>query len=296
MKDIFAIIVTYNPQLENLLSLVKQLNSQKCNAIIIDNSKESSLIELSLNESVDCKIISLGENKGIAAAQNIGIQHALSHKAKKIIFFDQDSSISEEFINKLSSYIDDKCVNIVGPTFIDRDKGHYYPICHVTKKGLRKKIIISKDMQAFTTSITISSGTMVTSELLEKVGGMSEDLFIDYVDTEWCLRCFQFGELVHVLPEVTMVHAIGDNSIKILGVNVPVHSPLRRYYRVRNSFLLLRYDNVPKLLCFREIIFSFIHTAIIICTQKRKYSYLKYYFKGLFDGVMNKKGAIDESR
>ncbi|HFR6094685.1 TPA: rhamnosyltransferase, partial [Shigella flexneri] len=110
----------------------------------------------------------------------------------------------------------------------------------------------------FKSSVTISSGTMVSKEVFEIVGMMDEELFIDYVDTEWCLRCLNYGILVHIIPDIEMVHAIGDKSVKICGINIPIHSPVRRYYRVRNAFLLLRKNHVPLLLSIREVVFSLI--------------------------------------
>ncbi|MCV5604459.1 glycosyltransferase, partial [Escherichia coli] len=82
-------------------------------------------------------LICLGRNEGIAKAQNIGIRYSLEKGAEKIIFFDQDSRIRNEFIKKLSCYMDNENAKIAGPVFIDRDKSHYYPICNIKKNGLR---------------------------------------------------------------------------------------------------------------------------------------------------------------
>ncbi|MCZ5120895.1 rhamnosyltransferase, partial [Escherichia coli] len=73
---------------------------------------------------------------------------------------------------------------IAGPVFIDRDKSHYYPICNIKKNGLREKIHVTEGQTPFKSSVTISSGTMVSKEVFEIVGMMDEELFIDYVDTE----------------------------------------------------------------------------------------------------------------
>lgn len=104
---------------------------------------------------------------------------------------------------------------------------------------------------------------MVSKEVFEIVGMMDEELFIDYVDTEWCLRCLNYGILVHIIPDIEMVHAIGDKSVKICGINIPIHSPVRRYYRVRNAFLLLRkimclfYSLLGKLFFFNSYDFNY---------------------------------------
>lgn len=290
-RRIYAVIVTYNPELKNLNKLVTDLSEQNCHIVVVDNSNKNIIPEDLFVHHENCKVFRLGKNEGIAKAQNIGIKHALDDSANKIIFFDQDSCIQSGFIEDLAAYMDSTAAQIVGPAFIDRDKSHYYPICNIKKNGLREKIHVTDSKTPFTTSVTISSGTMVSKEVFEIVGLMDEGLFIDYVDTEWCLRCFKHNILVHIVPGIKMIHAIGDKSIRIAGVNVPVHSPLRRYYRVRNAFLLLRNRNVPLLLTMREIVFSFIHTVIIVCTQKNKKEYIKYYVRALIDGIKGVKGG-----
>lgn len=81
---------------------------------------------------------------------------------------------------------------------------------------------------------------------------MDESLFIDYVDTEWCLRAIAKGYKVYAATSAKMSHAIGDKAIKVLAWHVPVHSAFRRYYRLRNGLLLARMKHIPPLIKVRE--------------------------------------------
>lgn len=56
------------------------------------------------------------------------------------------------------------------------------------KCGLRKKVFPSKVNARLEVSCVISSGMSVKKKTLDMVGGMKDELFIDYVDTEWCMR------------------------------------------------------------------------------------------------------------
>lgn len=111
---------------------------------------------------------------------------------------------------------------------------------------------------------------------------MDETLFIDYVDTEWCLRMHAHGYNVYITPNVVMKHEIGDAHIQLLGVVVPVHSPWRRYYRVRNGFYLFKMKHIPKLLAMREITFALIHQILLYVNSKNK-EYVKIYFRAVYD-------------
>ncbi|AOW79004.1 hypothetical protein A3Q34_06080 [Colwellia sp. PAMC 20917] len=239
-------------------------------------------------------IIFLGENKGIATAQNVGIDYCLEQDADIIVFFDQDSVISERFIEKLIAPILNENENIVAPTFVDAEKGFIYPIVSVSKFGLRTKIIPSKNSASFYTNTAISSGTAVKTSVFNIVGKMLDNLFIDYVDTEWCLRCHHAGIKVLILPDNQMIHSIGDKSFNVLGFTVPVHSAYRRYYRVRNSFVMLRLKHIPIFLGIREVTFSIIHQLLLVITQKgKRKEYIKYGAIGLLHGIKGSKGKLE---
>ena len=97
---IYAVIVCYEPSI-NIISLINSLIAQGVYPIVIDNS-EKYYIDISVNKCIYHKI---GENIGIAAAQNMGISIALSNGAKAIVFFDQDSVVSDDLINIIYSPI-----------------------------------------------------------------------------------------------------------------------------------------------------------------------------------------------
>ncbi|QQA60735.1 rhamnosyltransferase [Aeromonas caviae] len=284
---IFSVVVLFNPDLDNVKSLICSLVRQSCEVVIVDNSPQpNTVIEL---DGVHYQW--LGGNKGIAAAQNAGINFSINSGSDYIIFFDQDSMVPDGFISNLYKAAKTSGYRICAPVFFDRDKGYEYPIVNVSKHGIRNKVTSKGDLKNFTTTTAISSGTFVNCSVFDDIGLMNEDLFIDYVDTEWCLRCAKKGILIHVIPSAKMVHAIGDNSIQILNLRVPVHSAFRRYFRVRNSFKLLRMDAVPTLMAIREMSFSLIHSMIIIAYNKDRFAHLKYTFWGVVDGICNKSGG-----
>lgn len=285
---VFTIIITFNPS-NNVINLINALKAQNVTPVIVDNGSKNfdfSLIE----QDPDCYLLKLTDNLGIATAQNKGIEKVLELGAKYILFFDQDSTIPENFVeNMMDDYqlISDQNIKIgaLGPRFIDERYGFYYKTISITKHGLRTKHDVSDIQQPVNSTLLISSGSLVSVDTLQKVGLMRDDYFIDYVDTEWCLRAESLGFKNYISAEAIMKHTIGDNVINLKVINVPVHSAFRRYYRVRNAFLMLREPHIPTLLVVREIVFSFIHQIILIFTQKSKWDYVKSYFRGLSDGI-----------
>ncbi|MEX7800654.1 glycosyltransferase [Klebsiella pneumoniae] len=143
--NIFAIIVTYNPQLDKVKKLALSLKQQNVNPLIIDNG---TLGENDLESFRNiAHVILLGNNEGIAKAQNIGIRFAKENAADGVIFFDQDSEISDNFVESLiSDYMSvskyDNTIGMIGPTFIDSRYKFYYKQILLNRFGVRKKSIL----------------------------------------------------------------------------------------------------------------------------------------------------------
>lgn len=293
-NKIAAIIVSFNPNILNLKSLVLQLlKYSNLNVYIVDNA---SSVNFNLDIDNECfNQISLSDNLGIAKAQNEGIELAIKDNLDYVLFFDQDSSIPDKYLdNLLLDYktLIDKGVNVgvIGPRFIDERFGFYYKTVNISQHGFREKVDVSKITQPEPSTLLISSGSLVSVDALKDIGFMRENYFIDYVDTEWCIRAASLGYKNYVSAQAVMQHTIGDNVLQFKYFNVPVHSPFRRYYRVRNAYYMYREPHVPKLLALREILFNFIHQLILILFLSKKSEYIKSYAKGVKDGLFNYKG------
>ena len=74
-SNIYAVIVTYNPELKNLNALITELKEQNCYVVVVDNSTNFTLKD-KLADIEKVHLICLGRNEGIAKAQNIGIRYS----------------------------------------------------------------------------------------------------------------------------------------------------------------------------------------------------------------------------
>lgn len=293
---IFAIIITFNPNI-NVINLINALKSQNVISIVVDNGSKDFDFTL-VEEDNHSHLIRLKDNLGIATAQNKGIERALELGAEYILFFDQDSTIPNNFVQDMMDdyqLISNQNIKVgaLGPRFIDERYNFYYKTISISKHGLRTKHDVSNINEPFNSTLLISSGSLVSVETLKEVGLMRDNYFIDYVDTEWCLRAESLGFKNYISAKAVMKHTIGDNVLKFKFINVPVHSAFRRYFRVRNAFYMLREPHVPFLLFAREMIFNFIHQGILVCFEKNRLAYIKSYFKGVKDGMFKKEKKID---
>lgn len=288
---IAGIIVTFNPDRDNLFKLISSLENDLSYICVVDNCSSNNVIDDQLFFSINkLELVKLSDNFGIAYAQNIGIKKAIQNNAEYILFFDQDSSIEPDFVQHLyEDYNAIKEQNVpiaaIGPRFIDERYNFYYPGLKLNNIGLIDKFDVSHIKAPCEASVLISSGTLVSIDALKEIGLMREDFFIDFVDTEWCFRALSIGYKIYISKKAFMKHSIGDDVIRIFNFNIPVHSAFRRYYRVRNLFFMWKMSYIPKLLTSKLMISNFIHQILLILLKDKKLDYIKYYSKAIKDGI-----------
>ncbi len=285
---VYSVIICYNPEIENLTKTCRSILSVNSNVVLVDNSEQCELHEFAKEQGVD--LIFFNQNKGYSIAQNAGIKHALAKGAEVVAFFDQDSEIEKDFIQNLTQPIKDHQPIVVSPVFYDNEFGFRFPSYRLNKIGMLKPIEIPEGEECYDVDVVISSGSAATAKTFEVVGLMNEDYFIDFVDTEWSLRCKNKGVPIKVVSKAIMKHSIGSKSINLKIMRVFVHSPTRTYYKVRNAFLFIKNKNVPFLFGFKELISALLHNFLIVLFSKNKGSYFKNYFKAIWDGILGKKG------
>ncbi|MFZ1834234.1 MAG: glycosyltransferase, partial [Pseudomonadales bacterium] len=93
---VLGIVVTYNPASEELLPLLQSLESQVETLLIIDNTPSdddriTGIVGDLESKHPDLRMLRVGHNIGIAAAQNIGLEVALEECFDYVLISDQDS-------------------------------------------------------------------------------------------------------------------------------------------------------------------------------------------------------------
>lgn len=290
-NKIVSVIVTFNPEENRLNKLVSLLIDSQVTVVIVDNNSQKNFF---LEEQKYFFKYSLNENLGIAYAQNIGIKKSIELGASHILFFDQDSHISDHFVDNLMSdylkiYATHEKIAAIGPRFIDENKGFYFPALRFNKHGLIDKISVENISTPIEVSFLISSGTLISVEALKDIGLMKEEFFIDFVDTEWCFRAISLGYKIYMSEQAVMKHSIGDDTLKIYNFNIPVHSGFRRYYRVRNLFFMWKMPYIPKILVAKLMVTNFMIQVLLFLLKDKKLDYIKFYLKAIKDGVKQSK-------
>ena len=291
-----TIIITYNPDIGKVNSLIQSIVLNKDSCVIVVDNKSLNIKDFSNLFTIENVVHSvfLEDNLGIAFAQNMGIKKAIELGASHILFFDQDSKISNNFVEDLiSDYekisVENTKIAAIGPRFIDENKGFYFPALRFNKYGLIDKISVEDIKVPTEVSFLISSGTLVSVDSLKSIGFMKEEFFIDFVDTEWCFRALSMGYKIYMSEKAIMKHSIGDDTLKIFNFNIPVHSGFRRYYRIRNLFFMWKMPYIPKVLVAKLMVTNFVIQILLFLLKDKKLDYIKFYLQAIKDGVKQSK-------
>ncbi|EGO97009.1 glycosyltransferase family 2 protein [Acidiphilium sp. PM] len=296
-SKIYAVIVTYNPDINTLSESIKYLIGQVYRIIIVDNNSINfqELDFLSIKKGII--LIKFSENKGIASAQNEGIRYANSHKAKYILLMDQDSIIPNELVSTLYKECHDLeirgiRVGAVGCSYRDSQDDKINVAWKANGLKIKKIELDSKKSKIFAVDFVIASGSLIPISTLNKIGLMEEGLFIDLVDIEWGLRGKFYGYQSYQILTNIMIHKIGNGRQKIFCRNFIIHSPIRNYYYIRNRIFLIKRNYIElawRLYFVRQIFQSIILFGIF---QKQRLLRIKLIILAIKDGLIGRYGRF----
>ncbi|HEY2145547.1 MAG TPA: glycosyltransferase family 2 protein [Steroidobacteraceae bacterium] len=231
-----AVVVTYHAD-DALAARLELLIPQVGSIIIVDNGSTEDEVERLRAMAREPKILLVlnSENLGVASALNGGIQRAVELNYRWVVLLDQDSRVERDMIAVfLAIYADfperDRLA-VIGSGYMDRPSR--LPAAQAPNVGALWE----------RTESVITSGSFLPLGTHACIGPFRDDYFIDYVDTEYCLRANAKGYSVIQSRRPLLAHAIGASTEhRLLWVTKRTtnHSPDRRYYMARNTTVLLR--------------------------------------------------------
>lgn len=292
--NILAIIVTHHPNEDHLIALIDNLARQVGHILVIDNNSKS-FPDLK-TQIDDCKVSVRinSDNLGLAAAYNIGIAEAQLSGCTHVILFDQDSLPTLNMVNSLFQELllrnsTSLTVAAAGPKYSDINSQTDSPFVRI--KGFHLERVSCPDNETVEVDHLISSGSLIDLRAIELICGFADELFIDYVDTEWCLRARHHGLSLLGVASAVMMHSIGEAHFTVMRKQIPLHSPLRNYYQIRNQIWVMkqswvgwRWRVIDTLRCCKLII------AFTLFAPNRANRFL-FVTKGIFDGIFSRMGC-----
>lgn len=252
-----TVTVTFNPDME-LLSAQLCALPEKSLKVLVDNASMPSinaLIEDLVVRIPNTRLLLNPSNLGLAAAINRGVRAVSdwSPQTRFVLMLDQDSEPTPNSIQTLvesfhALEVDGHMVGCVGPSLQDYDTGLFHGFHQFTRLTWKRVYPIEGSIVPIPCANLNGSGTLAPVELLLRMNGLDESLFIDHVDTEWAFRVLAAGYELWGLPNAVFIHRMGQASVRFwcLGWRIwPHRTPQRHYYLFRNATILMRRHYVP---------------------------------------------------
>jgi rhamnosyltransferase len=220
-----AVLIIYHP-LPEVMGNIRSIAHQVKTIFVVDNTVPPAKdFAAGLKAFRNLIYLPQGENLGVARALNIGAEEAMKAGFDFLLTMDQDSHAATDMVTRMHACL----------VLHEMDKVGVIAPFHVTKAARP-----TSGMAEFEDVMTpMTSGCLLNLSVYRKAGPFCDDLFIDFVDNEYCLRLRKSGFRVIRVNRALLFHSVGDTRRygPFIATN---HPPLRRYYKTRNRFLVYK--------------------------------------------------------
>jgi GT2 family glycosyltransferase len=249
--------------------------------VVVDNASSNNEGQVLKDYFPDIVLIQNERNEGFAGGNNIGIRYALDREdCISILILNNDTTVTENCLSLLQSYLTRNPKSIVGPKILRFDRRD--AIQTLGGKifwGGTANVGKNKKSSQYTKNINpdcISGACFLASkDAFEEIGLFDEDFFAYGEDVDWSIRARQKGYEIITLMDSVIYH---KHSQSTKG------SPIKAYFITRNNiyFAKKHYRGLPRLIfIINSIALGFFIHAI----NFRSFFFVKDYLKGIYDGL-----------
>ncbi len=282
---VVAVVVAYRPDFKRLHRVLEATAPQVARIVVVNNGPPAAM-GADLPQGI--RVLEMGANRGLGAGLNAGIDVARAQGATHVLLLDQDSVPAPDMVSRLLRGLAVSAewrprIAAAGPLFVDAESGH--PGFFVRLGWLVLRRIRCEADELVPCDFLISSGSLIPVPVLETVGPMDDSLFIEHLDTEWHLRARANGFQALGVCGARMTHVRGEDRVRLLGLDLPRHVPLRHYYLFRNSLRLYRRSYAPGRWILSDLLRNLAWLTLIPITHGTPLAHLKAIARGIRDGL-----------
>jgi GT2 family glycosyltransferase len=256
--DLSVVIVNWNTKklvLECIASIIEQTERHSVEIIVVDNGSSDSSPEAIEAQFPACKVIRNADNRGFAAANNVGIAAAAG---RNVCLMNSDVKVLDRALDVMCLYMaEHPRVGVLGPQIltsnleIQNSCSELPSVWSTLTQALfldrlfpRTALFRNRFMMSFDYSseanVPVLSGCflMVRREALEQVGLLDERFFIYKEDVDWCKRFGDAGWRVVFCPSARAIHYGGASSASApVRFMIEMEKANRQYWRKHHGWL-----------------------------------------------------------
>jgi rhamnosyltransferase len=291
VDTVWACIVCWRAPAAQVQAMVEVLRPQVAQLVLVDNGRDPH-IEALADRSV--RYVPMPANLGTGAAMNRAWELALAAGAGALIAFDQDSVPLPDLVARLSSTLQalqrrgDVRVAGVGPAKADPRTGLAGRLLLPVR--FRRRHLPGTAPGPVEVDHLITSGCLIPAGSYREAGPYDEDLFLDYVDIDWCRRARTRGLRCFVDTSAVLSHRIGDSVFEFGERVLSIHQPMRNYLLVRNHLLLWRKKEIPRLWLASDLLQVLKKMGATLLLAAPRLKRLRWIRRGVRDGLAGRGG------
>jgi len=242
------LVILYNPDLDRLSEVFESLNGQGDLYLHFNSEVNIDLLLDRCSHNIVHRELSY-KNDGIALPSNKFLNYCILEGYDYALISDQDTLYPKKYTSKiLHSVPDDFC--IISPAWISSSSidrlsistGIYY----FNKFGKIDYCQSNNDEVISDVSHCISSGMFIQiRQIVDLQSFFDENLFIDWVDNDFCWNVVSHGKTIYFNPNMSLSHSLGDGHSSLLSKRYTVRNKLRNFYILRNNLYLLVSNKYP---------------------------------------------------
>ena len=238
---IAAVVILYHPNrnfIENLATYQPFIDK----IYVFDNTEKGCDLKEQIIGFSKVEYFHDGVNNAIAKRLNTAAKKAISEGFDWLLMMDQDSKFTHNSLKYYVNGIENCPLKAFTPIFC---------LNYLRENKESSPISETQEIDLF-----ITSGSVLNLKLFPIIGNFDEALFIDFVDTEYSLRCKKLGYKIIQFTNIFLVHQLGTlvkrASIKTLYLKKKlktIYDPIRYYYLCKNNlYIQKKYQDLDAVL------------------------------------------------
>jgi len=272
--------------------------------IVVDNASKDGSGEILKKEFPEVTHILSPDNLGFSGGNNIGINHARKNGCEHLLLLNNDTIVTPSFLEPLvERLLAEKNVAAVSgkiyyypPAMRGKNKIIWYAgVFQKWHTGYHHTGVQEEDKGQFDVAkkVIYASGCLMlmNGEVVKRIGGLSEEYFIYWEESDWCLRAKELGYECWYEPR-----SVIDHNFKSAPFGRG-ETPFYMYMQMRNSFVFAA-RHFHGWLKLRHHLFYPMYICYYFLTLVRYGNFrgAKAIFYGIIDyfrGFRGKKGLIE---
>ncbi len=303
LSNVIPILVLFNSidRIVNIRENLKKLSTSFNQIVVVDNDLTGEL-EFYYQNISGVLYIHNANRGGLAGAYNTAIKYIENNEfdVEYLIFLDDDTKLNDinfdEYLKRLIYIQRQNGAVAVTGRYRDVNSETYCNFVKLNTWFHKKVISYGQPVQV---TFIINSMSLWSYKDIINLGRFNEELMVDHVDSEMCLRASEMGYKILVDYSLVFNHEIGKRiKYNLFGykLNSGNHGIMRRFLIGRGTAYMLRsrFLSWPAVSLFmaERVVYEILG---IIISEQNKSLKLKALIKGFFCGITIDYNKIKDS-